>query len=277
MAFTLIELLVVVAVIAILAALLLPVLAGAKEEGRRINCTSNLRQLQICWEMYANDNGGFLCPNDWIENIAGSNSSTMSQTTWCAGNARTDTTAANIRTGLLFPYNTSTGIYHCPSDMSTIQDGNGNPLPQARTRSYNMSQSVNGLGMVPDPATGYPVDVYQPCFEKFSAVTNPMPAHLFVFLDENEGTLSDAQFGYPMPGYMGNVWWDMPSNRHNQGADFSFADGHVEHWHWVVPKIYADGYFDDEPGAQSVAPGEMPDYLRVGNAMRLKPVDGNAD
>jgi prepilin-type N-terminal cleavage/methylation domain-containing protein/prepilin-type processing-associated H-X9-DG protein len=276
-AFTLIELLVVVAVIALLAALLLPALARAKEEGRRVNCMSNLHQLQVCWEMYANDNGGMLCPNDWIENIAGANSSTMTQTTWCAGNARTDATTANIQTGLLFPFNTSTGIYHCPSDMSTIQDGNGNPLPQARTRSYNMSQSVNGLGMVPDPQTGLPVDVFQPCFEKFSAITNPTPAHLFVFLDENEGTLSDDQFGYPMPGYMGNVWWDMPSNRHNQGADFSFADGHVERWNWMVPEIYASGYVDDEPNVQQVAPGEMPDYTRVGSAMRLKPVDWTAD
>ena len=278
-AFTLIELLVVIAVIAILAALLLPALAKAKEEGRRVNCMSNLHQLQVCWEMYANDNGGMLCPNDWIETIAGSNSATMAQTTWCAGNARTDTTTANIQAGLLFPYDTSTGIYHCPSDMSTIQDGNGNPLPQARTRSYNMSQSVNGLGMVPDPSNdGLAVDLWQPCFEKFSAITNPTPTHLFVFLDENEGTLSDDQFGYPMinDGYYG-TWWDMPSNRHNQGADFSFADGHVEHWHWVVPKIYASGYVDDEPNAQQVAPGEMPDYTRVGNAMRMKLIDWIAD
>ena len=51
---------------------------------------------------------------------------------------------SGIQTGFLFPYDTSTGIYHCPSDMSTIVDANGNPLPQARVRSYNMSQSVNG-------------------------------------------------------------------------------------------------------------------------------------
>ena len=63
-------------------------------------------------------------------------------------------------------------------------------------------------------------------------ITKPSPARLFVFLDENEGTLSDDQFGYPMPNDIGRYWWDMPSNRHNQGADFSFADGHVEHWHW---------------------------------------------
>ena len=279
-AFTLIELLVVVAVIAILAALLLPVLAKAKEEGRRINCMSNLHQLQVCWEMYANDNGGMLCPNDWIDNFGPTNSADMIKASWCAGNARTDTTTANIQAGVLFPYNTSTGIYHCPSDMSTIEDANGNPLPQARTRSYNMSQSVNGLGMVPNPyqmdpnGQNAPVDVIQPCFEKFSAITNPTPSHLFVFLDENEGTLYDDQFGYPMPNYDPGVWWDMPSNRHNQGADFSFADGHVERWHWEVPMLCT---LPQGQIGQRVPPGQMPDYVRVGSAMRIKPVDWTAD
>jgi prepilin-type N-terminal cleavage/methylation domain-containing protein/prepilin-type processing-associated H-X9-DG protein len=277
-AFTLIELLVVIAIIAILAALLLPALAGAKEEGRSINCRSNLRQLQICWEMYGNDFGGILCPNDWIDNI-GVVSGDLTQYSWCNGNARTDTTASNIQAGLLYPYDTSTAIYHCPSDMSTIQDANGNPLTQPRTRSYNMSQSVNGLGLIPNPYDdgGLPVDVAQPCFIKFSAITNPTPSQLFVFIDENELTLSDDQFGYPMPNYMPGYWWDMPSNRHNQGANLSFADGHCERWHWVVPMIYNSGYSGGQPNPQWVPPTQMPDYTRVGNAMRIKPVDGLAD
>jgi prepilin-type N-terminal cleavage/methylation domain-containing protein/prepilin-type processing-associated H-X9-DG protein len=275
-AFTLIELLVVIAVIALLAALLLPALAGAKEEGRRINCTSNLHQLQVCWEMYAEDYGGVLAPNNWID-YQGTGGGFNESVSWCNGDARTDTNTSNIQAGLLFPYNTSAGIYHCPSDISTIQDANGNPLPQARTRSYNMSQSVNGLGLVVDPTlnAGWAVDVTQPCFVKVSQITNPAPSHLFVFIDENEGTLQDDQFGYPMinDGWYG-TWFDMPSNRHNQGADLSFADGHVEYWRWKVPMICT---LPSGEIGQMVPPGQWPDYTRVGNAMRLKPIDGTAD
>jgi prepilin-type processing-associated H-X9-DG protein/prepilin-type N-terminal cleavage/methylation domain-containing protein len=274
-AFTLIELLVVIAIIAILAALLLPVLANSKEEARSINCRSNLKQLQFCWEMYADDYGGTLCPNNWVDNIGGTDSGDLTQLSWCAGNARTDTTTSNIQAALLYPYDRSPGIYHCPSDMSTIQNASGIPLAQPRTRSYNMSQSVNGLGLMIDG--GNPVDAIQPCFMKFSAITNPPPSRLFVFLDENELTLFDDQFGYPMPNLTPGVWWDMPSNRHNQGANISFADGHAEHWHWVFPMIYNSGYTDGQINFQPVPQAQMPDYTRVGNAMRMKPFDGMAD
>jgi len=273
--FTLIELLVVIAIIAILAALLLPTLSKAKETARSIQCRSNLHQLQLCWHMYADDYAGVMVPNDWIASLSMSTNGgimlqDLLQTSWCLGNALLDTNTANIQLGLLFPYNTSAAIYRCPSDMSTIVDANGNPLPLPRTRSYNMSQSVNGYGWLVDPESGYPVDVIQPCFQKYSSITNPLPSKLFVFIDENEQTLQDDQFGYPMANYDYGVWWDMPSNRHDQGANLSFADGHVEHWAWKAPMTFTSEF-------QNVPAAQMPDYVRVGQAMRQKPVDGTAD
>ena len=62
LAFTLIELLVVIAIIAILAAMLLPALARAKESGRRISCLNNLRELSLASKMYVDDNQGAYPP-----------------------------------------------------------------------------------------------------------------------------------------------------------------------------------------------------------------------
>ncbi len=263
-AFTLIELLVVVAIIAVLASLLLPTLAGAKQRARTISCQNNLKQLQLCWHMYPGDYLDYLVPNAFVYNFGTqSNNGYINQYSWCSGSARTDTNTDNLKTGLLFPYNTQPGIYHCPADSSTVEDGSGNKMSQLRNRSYNMSQSVNAYGWVFNPYTGTSIGDRQPCFEKLTQITNPPPSQLFVFVDEHEDTLYDAQFGFPQPPE-DSQWWDMPADRHNQGANFSFADGHVERWKWKVPKKV-------QFLGQSVKtnPDEYPDYRRIQNAMRV--------
>jgi prepilin-type N-terminal cleavage/methylation domain-containing protein/prepilin-type processing-associated H-X9-DG protein len=229
-AFTLIELLVVIAIIGILAALVLPALKKSLEQGRSLTCLNNLKQLQMCWLMYADDNETILPPNNYVYDSK-TRDPKVKGVSWCPGNTRLDADTTNIELGMLFPYHKSTAIYHCPSDKSSIEDERGNPLNQPRTRSYNMSSAVNceiAAGIVP-------------FYRRYSEITKPTPDRFFVFIDTHEDSILDSHFGLAQPNSTfkyGNLWFDLPADRHNQGANLSFADGHVEHWRWAWPKKF---------------------------------------
>jgi prepilin-type N-terminal cleavage/methylation domain-containing protein/prepilin-type processing-associated H-X9-DG protein len=273
-AFTLVELLMVIAIIGILAALLLPALSKAKQKAYNVACLNNLKQLELCEHLYVNDNRDYFTPNNSIavfqyEMVVAPTAngpvtnevlvwSSMPGSSWLPdADATMEISPSNIANGLLFQYNTSYAIYHCPSDQSTLETLTGQPLPQLRWRSYNMSQSINGNPQG-DPDY-YP---YIPAWARYTDVRGPSLSDLFVLIDESADTIQDAEFGNPpVGGIFEQEWWDMPSDRHSQGANLSFADGHVEHWKWAVPKT------GDSVGLP-VDTAEMPDYRRVQNAMK---------
>jgi prepilin-type N-terminal cleavage/methylation domain-containing protein/prepilin-type processing-associated H-X9-DG protein len=259
-AFTLIELLVVIAIIGILASLLLPALSRAKSQAVSVACLNNLKQLEVCWHLYAMDNEDILPPNNFVYDII-SDTPIDQGASWCTNLAPYDLDPAGIENGMLFPYNTVDSIYHCPADKSTLEAPDGTKLPQPRLRSYNMSQSVNGYPEY-DPFQS----AFIPSFKKFTAIKDPSPTRLIVFLDVHEDEILDTMFGIPTANiwWGQSVWWDVPANRHNQGCNFSFADGHAEHWKWKVPKIVTV----PRGSIQPLVPAETDDYNRLQSGFR---------
>jgi prepilin-type N-terminal cleavage/methylation domain-containing protein/prepilin-type processing-associated H-X9-DG protein len=222
--FTLIELLVVIAIIAILAALLLPTLARAKEQSRTTQCLSNMKQLQLCYQLYVGDFNENLPPNESEDSYDTTTNS------WVSGDAQTDVTTANIQLGLLWPYNKSTPIYVCPSDALMVHSTTSPQTTAPQTRSCSIDYSMNG---------SRPGDVT--CFygvnplHKYNEILSPGVAQKAVFIDENEYECGDGCFGLfalGSPSPYNTQWWNPPGSRHLKGSTFSFADGHVEYLKW---------------------------------------------
>jgi prepilin-type N-terminal cleavage/methylation domain-containing protein/prepilin-type processing-associated H-X9-DG protein len=202
--FTLIELLVVIAIIAILAAILFPVFAQAREKARSSTCLSNQKQLGTAMSMYIQDYDERF-PN-WRTVVPKSEANPNGKITW----------VENMQ-----PYAKNKQIWICPSDnISSVpkaQLGGGT----VALNSYWLNAHIfRWSGSSP----GAPPSV------TLAEVT--YPATSIVYCD---GPVNDGQHVWPGPPveWCGKVAWCIQSQeRHSGGINFSFADNHSK-WYRV--------------------------------------------
>ena len=235
---TLIEVLVVMAVIFILAMLLLPGLANrGPRRPYAARCLSNMKQLQICWELYADDYKGTLVRNEPSDPAS-----------WVTGSMKTKmgaTNLADITNGLLFAYGSLPADYKCPSAKGPTPSGLDGSL---LVRTVSMTPRMGNY------SDKYRLIAPAPPVLKMPDITNPAPANAAVFVDESVATVGDGFFA------MDNVAKQMafrnsPTLRHRGIGTVSFADGHVSRWTFPSET--------NEPFPRTVLPFQTNDWRQV--------------
>jgi prepilin-type N-terminal cleavage/methylation domain-containing protein len=240
--FTLIELLVVIAIIAILMAILMPALNRVREQGKRAVCLNNMRQLQLAWIIYADENEDSIVNGEAFNGGDGTapvpTSGRHNGERWWTGDdvapdyqhgeqLLKEVQLRAIEAGALFPYCPNLKLYKCPTGV------------RGEMRTYSIVDSMNGLtsgrtGTVDNKGRGV-IGKRTVLWIKNTAEIR-QPHNRAVFLDEGRVT-PDSYATH----YVNERWWDPPHVRHGTGTCLSFADGHSEYWKWKGKKTRDTG------------------------------------
>jgi prepilin-type N-terminal cleavage/methylation domain-containing protein/prepilin-type processing-associated H-X9-DG protein len=238
--FTLIELLVVIAIIAILAAILFPVFAKAREKARQITCTSNVKQISLAFMMYAQDNDETYCR---VKTLSAANEASLNPEVLDANDP-----TQQLWTGLLSPYIKNTQVVLCPSaGYSVVQSYGGYNFNTLADTDVNTAQISIGMNSAIDPfgnigcLSGLQAQNPSGCTAAATIASFPLPSQTVSFADSVPTTPSSTYPG-PQVGFIVNGAFplDVPggvSDRHTQGANIGFLDGHVK-WYTTNRIIY---------------------------------------
>ncbi len=264
--FTLVEMLTVIVVIGILAALLLPVLSGAKKSAQGVYCMNNSRQLALAIQLYSQEYHEFYPPNP-------DDGNTMDGYNWCAGDVSggiggippgpqtfNPDALSNPNKSLVTPFLKNTKVFQCPADPRYgLYNGNDPSLAGQQVhaaRSVSMNQGVGTIDAAfdadpaPDNHEGPPVlSVNGPwlngldshrrnspyaTFGKTTDFAAVSPSQIFLTLDESPWSINDAAFGVSAAIA---EWVDWPSTFHNNGCGLSFCDDHAEIHRWQTGSL----------------------------------------